>query len=57
VLARQLAVVLSSPNVKTQLRALGTEPMSSTPQQMSEIFHDDAVKWHEVIVRSGIKLQ
>jgi len=56
-LNRQLREVLSSPAVITQLRALGTEPMASTPDEMAKIFHDDQVKWNAVIVRSGIKPQ
>ncbi|AXF05112.1 Bug family tripartite tricarboxylate transporter substrate binding protein [Paraburkholderia hospita] len=56
-LNRQLGEVLSSPALRTQLRALGTEPMGSTPAEMAKIFHDDAVKWHEVIERAGIKPQ
>jgi tripartite-type tricarboxylate transporter receptor subunit TctC len=57
VLGRQLNEVLASPALKTQLRALGTEPMGSTPAEMAGIFHDDAVKWNAVIARAGIKPQ
>jgi tripartite-type tricarboxylate transporter receptor subunit TctC len=57
VLNHQLNEVLASPALKTELHALGTEPMGSTPAEMAKIFHDDAVKWSAVIARTGIKPQ
>jgi tripartite-type tricarboxylate transporter receptor subunit TctC len=56
-LNKQLREVLASADLRTQLRALGLEPMVSTPAEMAAIFRADAAKWQAVIQREGIKPQ
>lgn len=56
-LNHQLREVLASPDLTARLRALGLEPMPSTPAEMAQVFRNDAAKWAAVIKRQGIKQQ
>jgi len=47
--------VMSSPDVVEKLRALGTEPGASSPEDFHKMIREELVKWREVARRSNLK--
>ena len=44
-------------DIKDRLGALGYEPIGSTPDQCTEFFKTETVKWSKVIRASGIRAE
>jgi tripartite-type tricarboxylate transporter receptor subunit TctC len=49
--------VLADPVIRQRLISAGTEPMSSTAEEMDRIVKDDLAKWSKLVKAAGIKLQ
>jgi tripartite-type tricarboxylate transporter receptor subunit TctC len=47
--------VMASPDVVEKLRALGTEPGASTPEEFQRTIADELVKWREVARKSNLR--
>jgi tripartite-type tricarboxylate transporter receptor subunit TctC len=47
--------VLTDPQLKAQLAALGGEPMPMTPAQFGKLIADETEKWAKVVKFSGAK--
>src|SRR5690606_24212706 len=50
-----LAPVLSLPEVRARLEAIGAEPAASTPGQVYELIRRDTARWQRVIQKARIK--
>jgi len=50
-----IARVLNSPEIRTSLAGQGLEPVTSTPEALATIVHDDYARWGRVIREAGIK--
>ena len=50
-----IAQVLQSPEVRTNLAAQGIEPTTSTPEALAQIIRDDHARWGKVIREANIK--
>ena len=48
---------LALPAVREKLIAMGLEPTGGTPEQFDQHVRREAVKWVDVVKRSGIKLE
>ncbi len=48
---------VQNPAVVKAFRAGGAEPMQTTPQQAQAFINNEITKWHEVILKAGIKLK
>jgi tripartite-type tricarboxylate transporter receptor subunit TctC len=46
---------LASPDVKKRFADLGTDAMSSTPEQLAAHHRDDLARWAKVIKTAGIQ--
>ena len=51
-----LVPVLSAPQVRSRLEAVGAEPETSTPLQVYELIRRDAARWQRVVRSAKIKL-
>lgn len=56
-LAKDIALVVASPDVKKKLLDLGAEAHSSTPAEMTARVRADQLKWKAVIDKAGIPRQ
>ncbi|WP_042877462.1 Bug family tripartite tricarboxylate transporter substrate binding protein [Cupriavidus necator] len=54
-LNREINAVMSLPEVKAKMNAIGVETATSTPQQFSTILHRDADRYGKLIRELGIK--
>jgi tripartite-type tricarboxylate transporter receptor subunit TctC len=54
-LAAAIAVAVKSPEVSTQLLALGLEPVGSTPDELSNRFDADVARWTPVVKAAGFR--
>lgn len=50
------AKVLSLPNVRKQLRALGVEPVGSTPEEFSKVITTDLERFSRIVKTAGMKV-
>lgn len=55
-LAAEVKRILESPEVVSQLKALGAEPAPSTPDQFAEFLKSERLRWQEVVKASGAKI-
>ena len=53
----ELVKVMHSPEVKERLAGLGTDPVTSTPEEFAAYIRQETAKWGDVIRRSGIKAE
>src|SRR2546428_12482898 len=51
----QLAEILYSPDLKGKLNALGTDPVTSTPEEFAAYLRQETVKWADVVRKAGLK--
>ncbi len=51
-----LLPILASPEMRTRVVALGTEPASSTPEQLAKLLDDDLVRLELIVRRTGASL-
>ena len=49
--------VMSSPEVLEKLRALGTEPGASSPEEFAKMIRDERDKWLDVVRKANIKFE
>ena len=52
----ELNQVVASPSFKEKVAAIGSEPMSGTPEQFAAFIRTEHAKWAEVVRRSGAKI-
>jgi tripartite-type tricarboxylate transporter receptor subunit TctC len=52
----ELNRVVASPTFRERVAAIGSEPMSGTPEQFAEFIRKEHAKWAEVVRRSGAKI-
>jgi tripartite-type tricarboxylate transporter receptor subunit TctC len=45
------------PDVAARYRAVGTEPVGSTPAQTGTFIREEIARWREVIVRNNIRVE
>ena len=55
-LARDIAAVLNSPEVRRSLEEQGFDAIPSTPEQFSELIRSEYPRWGAVVRQSGAKL-
>jgi tripartite-type tricarboxylate transporter receptor subunit TctC len=56
-LQHTIAGIVTLPDVKERLDALGYEPIANTPEQCAEFFRTESAKWSKVIKAAGIKAE
>jgi tripartite-type tricarboxylate transporter receptor subunit TctC len=49
--------VLKMPDVAARYRAVGTEPVGSTPAQTAAFLREEIARWREVIVKNNIQVE
>lgn len=52
----ELNQIVGSPTFKEKVAAIGSEPMSGTPEQFAEHIRKEHAKWADVVRRSGAKI-
>ena len=56
-LYQTLAVTLSLPEVRSQLAAVGAEPVASSPEEFAKFMRAESDKWARVIKAGGVKVE
>lgn len=51
-----LNAALNDASVKERLKSAGLEPVGGTPEQFTQLIHDESVKWAPIIQRSGARI-
>jgi tripartite-type tricarboxylate transporter receptor subunit TctC len=51
----ELIRIMHSPDLKDRLDAMGTDPLTSTPEEFAGYIRREIAKWGEVVRRSGLK--
>jgi tripartite-type tricarboxylate transporter receptor subunit TctC len=54
-LAREVAAIVATPEISTQLQNLGAEPVGSTPAAFAAFYTSEAERWGRIIKERGIK--
>jgi tripartite-type tricarboxylate transporter receptor subunit TctC len=54
-LQKEVAQALQLPAVKDRLKAMGAEPLGSTPEEFGRALRDETASWTRVIRSGGIK--
>jgi tripartite-type tricarboxylate transporter receptor subunit TctC len=49
--------VVKLPDVAARYRAVGTEPVASSPAQTGKFLREEIARWREVIVRNNIQVE
>jgi tripartite-type tricarboxylate transporter receptor subunit TctC len=52
----ELVKAAASPTFRDKATAIGSDPLSSTPEQFGQFIRSEHAKWGEVIQRSGVKI-
>jgi tripartite-type tricarboxylate transporter receptor subunit TctC len=52
----EVQAMVASPSYREKVTAIGSEPMSGTPEQFAEFIRKESAKWADVIKRSGAKI-
>jgi tripartite-type tricarboxylate transporter receptor subunit TctC len=55
--AGEIASMLATPDIKSQLNAQGVEPFISTPEQFAALMKADTERWTKVLKTGNIKLE
>ncbi len=53
----ELQQMAAGPTFKERVNAIGSEPMSGTPEQFAAFIRKESAKWADVIKRSGAKIE
>ena len=53
----ELAKIMHAPEVKERLAGLGTDPMTSTPEEFAAYIKQEIAKWADVIHKAGLKAE
>ena len=56
-LHQTLAATLASPEVRSQLAAVGAEPVASSPEEFAKFMRAESQKWARVIKAGGVKVE
>ena len=56
-LQQTLAKTLANPEVRSQLAAVGAEPVASTPEEFAKFMRVESDKWARVIKAGGVKVE
>ena len=56
-IAREVAKIIADPDTQRRLRAIGNDPVGSTPEVFAAKFREDVAKFAKVIKEAGIPLQ
>jgi tripartite-type tricarboxylate transporter receptor subunit TctC len=56
-LHQTLATTLASPEVRSQLAAVGAEPVASSPEEFAKFMRAESQKWARVIRAGGVKVE
>jgi tripartite-type tricarboxylate transporter receptor subunit TctC len=56
-LQQTLAKTLADPGVRSQLAAVGAEPVGSTPEEFAKFMRAESDKWARVIKAGGVKVE
>jgi tripartite-type tricarboxylate transporter receptor subunit TctC len=56
-LHQTLAATLASPEVRSQLAAVGAEPVASSPEEFAKFMRAESDKWARVIKAGGVKVE
>jgi len=51
----ELVKVMHSPEMKERLAGIGTNPVTSTPEEFAAYIHAEIGKWGDVIRKAGLK--
>jgi len=51
----ELAKILYSPDMKDKLNAIGTDPVTSTPEEFAAYLRQETAKWANVVLKAGLK--
>ena len=54
---RQTAKALNAPETNARIRAMGNDPVGSTPEAFGAKFRDDAARFMTIVKEAGIPLQ
>jgi len=52
-LSEVFAKIVASPDTRAKLAAVGSEPMTSTPEQFADFYRKEVARWGKVIRESG----
>jgi tripartite-type tricarboxylate transporter receptor subunit TctC len=52
----EMVKAVASPTFREKALAIGSEPISSTPEQFGAFIRSEYAKWGEVIRRSGARI-
>jgi tripartite-type tricarboxylate transporter receptor subunit TctC len=53
----ELVKIMHAPEVKERLAGLGTDPMTSTPEEFAAYIKQEIAKWADVIHKAGLKAE
>lgn len=56
-LNKEVAAILTTPEVKALLAAGGNEPATGTPEQLGTLIRNEFAMWSELVQRTGIKAE
>jgi tripartite-type tricarboxylate transporter receptor subunit TctC len=56
-LHRQIVAILKLPDIERRLRALGYEPVGSTPEEFSARIRSDSETWRKVVREANIRIE
>jgi tripartite-type tricarboxylate transporter receptor subunit TctC len=51
----ELVKILYSPDMKDKLNAMGTDPVTSTPEEFAAYLRQETAKWANVVLKAGLK--
>jgi tripartite-type tricarboxylate transporter receptor subunit TctC len=49
--------MMQAPDVKERLAAMGTEPLTSTPEEFAAYIKREIAKWGDVIRKAGLRAE
>ncbi|MDB5373941.1 MAG: hypothetical protein JWP04_2583 [Belnapia sp.] len=56
-LSREVRGIVTAPEFIERNRQLGTEAIGSTPEELGQLWREEASKWRDVITRAAIRLE
>jgi tripartite-type tricarboxylate transporter receptor subunit TctC len=51
----ELVKAMHAPEMKEKLAAMGTDPLTSTPEEFAAYIKSEIAKWGDVIRKAGVK--
>ena len=56
-LQKEIAAVLSEPEIRERYATLGIEPVGNTPEQYAQQIRTDLARWEKVVRQAGIRIE